>query len=443
MREAIHGTLATLPESVLFLQQNLVQAQDFHEKLVRKADVVRTAHRRRLDQMERIEALTQSVDGFAAEVAAAGLSEGEVPLAEVIAKELVALEIAAKVRPFLAWLTRAENLCDEIIQDKTFLVEAVPHLVAKLSELAQNKGAELARLEERLAYTIERKNLAARRQEEMRQRLNEVAEHRSRMRVQREEFDRLWWSLSQLPPNQERCEAIRDAQENMAATINKAAAHLDAAEAARRAVDEMSGRAQLEAEVAVLREKVHYHSERRSAAESLHARLSEHCKKYVAEQLGILRPVLQSFFMRAHSNRFIETVDIGEGEELLRWNARATLGEGGESVLFDSQKNLSDGQRQDLALAVFLARACTLGGTFFLDEPLAHLDDLNRVAVLDVLRMLAVTRPDLNLVLTTASRPLVRHLREKFARLTEADDRPLLKVVELDGNPIAGVVVKG
>jgi hypothetical protein len=45
---------------------------------------------------------------------------------------------------------------------------------------------------------------------------------------------------------------------------------------------------------------------------------------------------------------------------------------------------------QDLAL--FLARARSLGGTFFLDEPASHLDDLNRVALLNIFRALAVER---------------------------------------------------
>lgn len=67
---------------------------------------------------------------------------------------------------------------------------------------------------------------------------------------------------------------------------------------------------------------------------------------------------------------------------------------------------------------MFLARARSLGGTFFLDEPMAHLDDLNRVGLLDILRATVVERSrSVYLVITTASRALARHLIEKFAAI--------------------------
>ncbi|TIP74878.1 MAG: hypothetical protein E5X63_43040 [Mesorhizobium sp.] len=67
---------------------------------------------------------------------------------------------------------------------------------------------------------------------------------------------------------------------------------------------------------------------------------------------------------------------------------------------------------------MFLARARSLGGTFFLDEPVTHLDDLNRVGQLDIFRATVLeSSRSLNLVITTASKPLARHLIEKFGRV--------------------------
>jgi ABC-type lipoprotein export system ATPase subunit len=104
-------------------------------------------------------------------------------------------------------------------------------------------------------------------------------------------------------------------------------------------------------------------------------------------------------------------------------------------------KELSDGQRQDLALAIFLAQARTLQGTFFLDEPLLHLDDVNTVGVIDVFRVLAMEDRDLRLVVTTANERLVRLFEEKF-RPVDVPGRVALRVIELEGNPRVGVTAR-
>ena len=113
----------------------------------------------------------------------------------------------------------------------------------------------------------------------------------------------------------------------------------------------------------------------------------------------------------------------------------------------DPKFSFSQGQRQDFALSIFLARARGLGGTFFLDEPLAHLDDLNRVALLDVFRAIGLENDQsLGFVLTTASRSTARHFAEKFMRVRpggfgQYGDGKLLSLVELRGNPRVGVDV--
>jgi ABC-type dipeptide/oligopeptide/nickel transport system ATPase subunit len=111
---------------------------------------------------------------------------------------------------------------------------------------------------------------------------------------------------------------------------------------------------------------------------------------------------------------------------------------------FDPEINFSQGQRQDLALSLFLARALSLGGTFLLDEPVLRLDELNRVGVLDALRVISIeSEGRLNLLVTTASKTLARHLIEKFnrIRMTETADGPTppLRVLELRGNGRTGL----
>lgn len=155
-------------------------------------------------------------------------------------------------------------------------------------------------------------------------------------------------------------------------------------------------------------------------------------------QVQDLAKVVNPLFARMHANRVYDRINLGEDSEFLHWLAHA-----GDAKL-DPGKDFSQGQRQDLALALFLARARSLGGTFFLDEPVAHLDDLNRVGLLDILRTTVLEESQsVNLVITTSSRALARHLVEKFANIDmvetpEGRVRPL-SVIELDGNSRSGV----
>ncbi len=170
-------------------------------------------------------------------------------------------------------------------------------------------------------------------------------------------------------------------------------------------------------------------------ASTVKQQIDDAVRNHSREQIESLMAVVSPLFMRLQANRVIDSIHTGENP--LDW-----LGQAGEHD-FDPAKHFSQGQRQDLALAIFLARARTLGGTFFLDEPLAHLDDLNRLALLDALRVLVVeATSQLNLVITTANKPLVKHLIQKFARVeSRVNDIPPLRVYELQGNPRVGVEV--
>lgn len=171
------------------------------------------------------------------------------------------------------------------------------------------------------------------------------------------------------------------------------------------------------------------------AAAVFHEAYSVMSHKRVDDLSRIVNPL----FARMHANRVFDRINLGSADkDFLHWLADA----GGQEL--DPGKDFSQGQRQDLALAIFLARARSLGGTFFLDEPITHLDDLNRVGLLDILRATVLESSRfLNLVITTSSRALARHLIEKFSAVgmvetSQGTTRPL-RVLELDGNARSGV----
>jgi DNA repair exonuclease SbcCD ATPase subunit len=159
--------------------------------------------------------------------------------------------------------------------------------------------------------------------------------------------------------------------------------------------------------------------------------------EWIRNESEPLQRVINALFLRAQGVAYIDQILPDETGTSGRLNWKGAV-DGARSLL---TAELSQGQRQDLALSIFLARAMHEGGTFVLDEPLAHLDDVNRLAVLDSLRTLVVSRPaeDFRLILTTASWALARHLRAKFFHIRTADNRPALKVIPLVGDPRRGV----
>ena len=72
-----------------------------------------------------------------------------------------------------------------------------------------------------------------------------------------------------------------------------------------------------------------------------------------------LSRVVNPLFARMHANRVFDRINLGDGNDFLYW-----LVDAGDQQL-DPGKDFSQGQRQNLALALFLARARSLGGTFF------------------------------------------------------------------------------
>lgn len=149
--------------------------------------------------------------------------------------------------------------------------------------------------------------------------------------------------------------------------------------------------------------------------------------EHLKELIDTVGPSVSQLFQRMQVNRVFDSVTVAPTLELSGLLSDHAL----------SPHLFSTGQRQDLAVAFFLVRAYALGGSFFLDEPLAHLDDLNRVAVLDTLRAFVLSglraSKQTRLVLTTASWTTTRHVIQKFMRI-EQQGSPLLRAYQLTGN---------
>jgi hypothetical protein len=177
------------------------------------------------------------------------------------------------------------------------------------------------------------------------------------------------------------------------------------------------------------------------AAASVQTGYREIRHQHVRKQMEDFVRVISALFIRMQANEVYDRITEGDEAAPLSWRALS------EGLAMDPDRKFSQGQKQDFALSIFLARARGLGGTFFMDEPLAHLDDLNRVALLDVFRAICLeSQSKLSIVLTTASKPVLRHIVEKFARVGHIEagsskENPLLKVIDLEGNPRSGIRV--
>ena len=220
--------------------------------------------------------------------------------------------------------------------------------------------------------------------------------------------------------------------------LSRAEGHIEAARAAWAAESRRARLKELRQAIQPSLDRKKRMSDRIAAANRARAVFYDAYTTMSRKQVQDLSRVVNPLFARMHANRVFDRINLGEDSDFLHWLADA----GGQQL--DPGTDFSQGQRQDLALALFLARARSLGGTFFLDEPIIHLDDLNRVGLLDILRATVLENSRaLNLVITTSSRALARHLIEKFAGIdlveTPAGKVHPLKVLELDGNGRSGI----
>ncbi|WP_081794873.1 ATP-binding protein [Pseudomonas sp. H1h] len=225
-------------------------------------------------------------------------------------------------------------------------------------------------------------------------------------------------------------------KENVRLTVIEG--HITAARAAWAAESRRSRLLELQQATQLLIDESSVMTGRLDAANRARAVFYEAYTTISRQKVQDLSRVVNPLFARMHANRVFDRINLGADTDFLHW-----LADAGDQQL-DPGKDFSQGQRQDLALALFLARARSLGGTFFLDEPIVHLDDLNRVGLLDILRATVLESSNtLNLVITTSSRALARHLIEKFAGVglveTPSGRQPPLRILELDGNGRSGI----
>ncbi|MBD8623421.1 AAA family ATPase [Pseudomonas sp. CFBP 13727] len=196
-------------------------------------------------------------------------------------------------------------------------------------------------------------------------------------------------------------------------------------------VDDDSGKlSELQKEKAAVSKKLQTGQNYILTADEAISRYGEHVRNVTVSCLSPLLTPATELFSRMHANEVYHKLSVS-GDDL-NW---MVLAEGNDTPLA-AQEKLSQGQRQDLALSLYLSRAKSTGGSFLLDEPIAHLDDLNRVAMLDIFRLVATSMDNMNLILTTASDTLARHLAQKFSSLP---DEYLLNTIHLEGNPRTGV----
>lgn len=219
--------------------------------------------------------------------------------------------------------------------------------------------------------------------------------------------------------------------------LSKVNEHLESAQLALEADVSRKEIKQLEVEIQALKLRVGKISKTRDDALKAADLLDSKAKSYCFDQINKLFGVAYPMFSRVQANEVFDRISSGSQDDPFQWIAKSLNHD------FSPSKHFSMGQRQDLALAIFLSRARGLGGTFFLDEPITHLDDLNRVALLDMFRVLVTESGSRsNYVVTTASKALVRHLEEKFACVDPVGGVPPLSIYELDGSPKIGVSVK-
>lgn len=219
-------------------------------------------------------------------------------------------------------------------------------------------------------------------------------------------------------------------------SVSTAKSHLQAAERVEYVIARHRREADLEAGIKEIEQRVRRVESKRTQALEAAKLYREKANRYCAEQLDRLFEVAFPIFSRVQANELFDSIHRGPIENPFDWIAVSL------AHTMRPSPHFSMGQRQDLALAIFIARARGLSGTFFLDEPIIHLDDLNRVALLDMFRMLAVENGSKsNFVITTASKSLVRHMAEKFGNVSSINKVPPLRIYELDGNSRFGVKV--
>lgn len=238
-----------------------------------------------------------------------------------------------------------------------------------------------------------------------------------------------------IPVTKEKIQELLREQSYDLDRLQRAKCSLEQAKAALASSQEYAKHAELLRERELINKQITLRQKRLDTGNDTLNAWSQHVSTVSQNRLRKLLTPASELFSKMHANEVYQSLSMGQEHGAFCW--QAIVDElSGETKTIDAESHFSQGQRQDLALSLFLARARSLKGSFFLDEPVAHLDDLNRVAMMDIFRMLTTSEPSMRLILTTASNGFRRHLRQKFS---SGDCHNKLRIITLEGNPKQGV----
>jgi DNA repair exonuclease SbcCD ATPase subunit len=443
LRQALKAAATGSPASLNALGEQLRQAEEqqkiAQDRMLRENQALGRA----VDAEKTFRGLDAVIAGFAVKLRQAGLEDDIASVKASAERSLARMELLPLLREVRDEVAAAESTVNRRVPDTTQLAVLAAQLAPSFVEALAGVRAVLEKANARHASAITAvaaATEATRKQHIERDAVSRrVQQNSGRIQVLRT----AWQTLANDRPwtDNERAAVTTDlraqfeAHQAVEQTLVQADALLRDQAAAQELEELRKERTPLIAE----RDRLRSYAE---AARAIKEAYNDSQKKHIKQQMADFVRVISALFLRMQSNLVYDDVAGGDDATPLSWRAQA------ENLSLNPEATFSQGQRQDFALSIFLARARGLSGTFVLDEPVAHLDDLNRVALLDVFRAITLERlPGLSFVMTTANKPLVRHLLEKFARVSTAQDaaaQKLLNLVGIEGNPRTGVrIVQG
>lgn len=435
---ALHAAAATIPENIRLFPTKIANAEKLLNESQRSLALLSSLHTAISANDKKATELRRRQQGFRERLAELGLSADSATLkndAEVLLLRLQLLEAFRR-------LFREVDLCGSIVDFK--ITEDLPTgsiasiILEKLNAKIADCEQQLSELQgQSLGVDQQLTGLRSERQvrdAELNATNKRILSTSHKLQQLRDQWARIGGKAEWTNENLEK--ARRRLQDDEA-KLSKAQSFLIAFDnlvSASVLADELSD---LRASLKSLEDEARRLEAYLDAATQVENAYRETRYKHTREQMSSFVQVISALFIRMQATEVYERITEGDEAAPLSWKAIS------DDFGADPDRRFSQGQKQDFALAVFLARARGLSGTFFLDEPLAHLDDLNRVALLDVLRAICLEgNEQLSLVLTTASKPVVRHLAEKFQLLNQSAANgklPFMRVFSLIGNPRSGV----
>lgn len=439
LQESIRRAATDADESLAPLRDALHVAEnrliDFEAELRQSRERIQQ-HR---ELREEFAVLEERVSRVAFAIERLGLNSDDPNPGAEIRQLLARLDMAGTLSELLRLLTECFELTDSSVDLGCSLADCGTTVTSVLSQFLETSGERLHAFDESLRRLTANCVEVTGRLTALKSEATAVQARIAEIRRRLTDFDSAWatlanqrvWSDAELASCEQRIagesqilNSLQQRLERIRQTQDRLQCHAEA---------ERCGQA-----LASHRNRLAFLRSRQKTAVDAGQKVAKVRNEFSTQQLNQLRSVIEPLFLRMHANAVFNAISCGPDDEPLQWLA------GVEETRLDPATHLSQGQRQDLGLAIFLARARALGGTFVLDEPVIHLDDLNRVGLLDVFRTLVLEQHSrVQFVVTTASRSLMRHLIEKFQQVpaVHRHDQAIarLEIIELEGNARTGV----